>query len=552
MHTPEVQSRPPRALCLAGALALLAAAAGYSQTRRQPVTAPHGAVASAHPLASAAGLAMLQRGGNAVDAAVAAAFAVGTVEPQASGVGGEGMLLVYLADTGAAVVVDFRSAAPLSTPPDFRPPKTGYAAVAVPGAVAGLCFAQSTYGRLPREAVLEPAARIAEEGFEASPTLAAAVVEHYAEILENKPLATLFCPGELPIEAGARVRNPALAATLREVGRDGPNAFYRGRIGREIADAAAAGGGFLTMEDLAAYRPIPRAPLTGRYRNATVVTAPGASGGIALIETLQILDRFELAGSPASSPRTVHLVAEALKRGFADFREFVGDPGFVRIPFRGLIDPRYARRRAREIPLDRPSQRVDPGYPDGHESASTTSLVAVDSAGNVAVLTQTISDFFGACVLVESNGVILNNEMKNFSRKGPNAVAPGKRPRTTIAPMVLLAGGRPVAAVATPGAARIVSTSAQLVINLIDYRLGIQEAIEAPRYFARESEKDLFVEARIPEVTLTALRDMGYSIQVLGEYDLFFGGAQGIWIDPASGSRIGGADPRRDGAVAGY
>jgi len=245
-------------------------------------------------------------------------------------------------------------------------------------------------------------------------------------------------------------------------------------------------------------------------------------------------------------------MSEAMKRGFADFSAFIADPGFVEVPLRGLLSPDYARARAAEIRQDAISPKVAAGEPAKEGSGSTTALCAVDSKGNMIALTQTISDFFGAKVAIAGTGIILNNEMKNFSSRGINALAPGKRMRTTIAPTILLRGGKPFAALGTPGAARIISTMVILITNLIDHKMGIQEAIEAPRFYARDTDKNLSVESRMPALTIEALEKLGYVLQAMGEYDLFFGGAQGIIIDAASGKKIGGADPRRDGAVVGY
>jgi gamma-glutamyltranspeptidase / glutathione hydrolase len=523
-----------------------------SSTRLPEVSAKTGMVASAHALASQAGLEALKAGGNAIDAAVASAFAIGVVEPNATGIGGEGMMVIYLAKARKAIAIDYRSTAPKVTKYGSGIPTTGHAAAAVPGTVAGLVLAQSKYGRLKLPAVVEPAARLAERGFIVSPTLAGILVDNFEEIAKNDALARIVCPAGLPLEAGATLKNPELAASLRAIGTGGADVFYRGAIADRIATEMASRGGFITKDDLAAYRAIEREPVRGTYRGYTVVSAPPPVGGLSLVEILQILDQKDLAKTPHSSPRHVHLLAEAMKRGFADFNAFVGDPDFTTVPIDHLLSPSYARERAAEIDPARLSPAVAPAAIVKDEPASTTSLSVVDGEGNLVALTQTISDFFGAKVAIEGTGILLNNEMKNFSSRGPNALAPGKRMRTTIAPTILLRQGRPFATVGTPGGARIISTMTLLVSNLIDYRMGIQAAIEAPRFYARDTDKDLSIEARVPEATVKALSDLGYSVKTLGEYDLFFGGAQGIVIDPRTGRRTGGADPRRDGAVVGY
>jgi len=537
------------------AVAAVVAASGShpsAATRNRQVVAKRGMVASAHALASQAGLEMLKAGGNAVDAAVAAAFAIGVVEPNASGLGGEGMMVVYLADKKKAIAIDYRSAAPAAV--DFPPgiPDTGHAAVAIPGTAAGLTAALQKYGTMKLPQVLAPAIRLAEKGFVVSPTLAGIVVDNFEAISRNEALAKLACPGGLPIEAGSTLKNPDLARSLRKIAAGGADVFYRGDLADAIAAEMSAHGGRITKADLAAYQAIEREPIRGQYRGYDIVSAPPPAGGVTLVEILQILDNVDLSKETPVSPRYVHMVSEAMKRGFADFTANVGDPGFVKVPVAELLSKDYARRRAGEIKADAVTPKVTAGDVRKQESPSTTSLSVVDARGNMVALTQTLSDFFGAKVVIDGTGIILNNEMKNFGTRGPNAIAPGKRMRTMIAPSILIKDGRTFATLGTPGAARIISTMTLLVSNLIDFKMGIQDAIEAPRFYARDTDADLSVEARMPAPTIEALVKTGYSVKTLGEYDLFFGGAQGIVIDPKTRMRIGGADPRRDGAVVGY
>jgi gamma-glutamyltranspeptidase/glutathione hydrolase len=542
------------AAALVAVTALAAAATPRAAaTRNAQVTAKRGMVASAHALASQAGLEMLKAGGNAVDAAVAAAFAIGVVEPNASGIGGEGMMVVYLAGTGKAVAIDYRSAGPASADFPDGIPETGHAAVAIPGTVAGLTLALQKYGTMPLSRVLAPAARLAEEGFVISPTLAGVILDNFDAIKKNAPLARLLCPGGLPLEVGDTLKNPELGASLRAIAAGGADVFYKGALADALAAEMAAHGGRLTKADLASYRAVEREPVRGRYRGYDIVSAPPPVAGVTLIEILQILGAFDVSNETRLSPRYVHLAAEAMKRGFADFAAAVGDPDFVKVPVAELTSADYAMRRAAEIGPGTMSARVSAGVVARQESPSTTSLSVADARGNMVALTQTISDFFGAKVVIDGTGIILNNEMKNFgARGGPNAVAPGKRMRTMIAPTILLKDGKTFATLGTPGAARIVSTMALLVSNLVDFRMSMQEAIEAPRFHARDTEADLSVEARMPPATTNALAKMGYRIKTYRDFDLFFGGAQGIVIDPKTGLRIGGADPRRDGAVVGY
>jgi gamma-glutamyltranspeptidase/glutathione hydrolase len=265
---------------------------------------------------------------------------------------------------------------------------------------------------------------------------------------------------------------------------------------------------------------------------------------------LNMLECFDIASEQPLSPRNIHIMAEVMKRGFADNSAYVGDPDFFQIPVTGLLDKEYARSRVQEIDLNKVTTSIKAGTPDEHPS--TTHLSVVDRHGNMVALTQTISGFWGACVAVPGTGIILNNEMQNWSSRGPNSYAPGKRMRTTIAPTIIAKDGNPFVTMGTPGAGRIISTMVILTVNLIDFDMGVQEAIESPRFYARDTEKLLSLESRIPKETQEWLKSIGYSIKEYPPFDLFFGGAQAILVDPKTGIMHGGADPRRDGAVFGF
>ena len=537
-------------LFTAAVMAIVLSPGGRPATQYPEVSAANGMVASAHPLASQAGVEILKAGGNAVDAAVAAAFAVGVVEPNSNGIGGEGMMIIYLVETRKAVAVDYRSAAPAAAAFPEGIPSSGHAAAAIPGTVAGLSLALEKYGTMPLAQVMEPAIKLASDGFAIGPTLAGIILDHFEALSQEESLARVFCPEGLPLEAGDTLRNPDLAVSLRRIGTGGRDVFYRGELAETIAAEMQARGGFIKREDLAGYRPIEREPVRGTYRGYSLISAPPPVGGLAVVEIMQILERFNLRRHAPLSAKRIHLMAEAMKRGMADWRAFVADPDFVVVPVAGLLAKRYAKARAAEIDPDRISEKIAPGDPPEARSPSTTSLSVVDKDGNMVALTQTISDFFGAKVMVAGTGIILNNEMDNFSAQGVNILAPGKRMRTTISPTIIIKGKKPFAAIGTPGAARILTTMPLLISNLIDYKMGIQQAIEMPRFFP--SDKDLTIEPRLPEETVAALENRGDTLKTLEPFDLFFGGAQGIIIDPKTKKRVGGADPRRDGAVVGY
>jgi len=515
------------------------------------VSAPRGMVASAHPLASQAGLDILKAGGNAVDAAMAAAFAIGVTEPNASGIGGEGMMVIYMAGTKRAIAIDYRSSAPAAAQGLKSIPASGFAASAIPGTVAGLVLALEKYGTMPLPRVLAASIKLAEDGFAIGPTLAQIINDNFESLAKNETLAGIFCPTGLPLEAGGILRNPALGRTLRRIASGGRDEFYRGGLAEAVAAASAAGKGFIRREDLAAYRAIEREPIGGSYRGYDLISAPPPVGGLAVVETMHILENLDLAADPPLSARRVHLMTEAMKRSNADWRAYVGDPDFVSIPVAGLLSKPYAKARAAEIDPAKISQKIAVGNPGRNESPSTTSLSVVDRDGNMVALTQTISDFFGAKVIAGDTGILLNNELRNFSAGGPNSLAPGKRMRTTIAPTIVVKDGLAFATLGTPGAARILTTMAILLSRLIDDGMGIQAAIESPRFFP-VTDSELAIEPRFPAETMAALGAMGYALTRRAEYDLYFGGAQGIVVAPGTGRRVGGADPRRDGAVLGY
>jgi len=383
-----------------------------------------------------------------------------------------------------------------------------------------------------------------------SETLAQTIADRFDPISRNEALLQILAPEGLPLQTGDIFKNPDLAITLEKIAAGGPDVFYKGDIADAIAQDMAKNGGFITKADLAAYRAIKREPVRGTYRGYEIVSAPPPVGGISVIEMLNMLECFDIASEQPLSPRNIHIMAEVMKRGFADNSAYVGDPDFFQIPVTGLLDKEYARSRVQEIDLNKVTTSIKAGTPDEHPS--TTHLSVVDRHGNMVALTQTISGFWGACVAVPGTGIILNNEMQNWSSRGPNSYAPGKRMRTTIAPTIIAKDGNPFVTMGTPGAGRIISTMVILTVNLIDFDMGVQEAIESPRFYARDTEKLLSLESRIPKETQEWLQSIGYSIKEYPPFDLFFGGAQAILVDPKTGIMHGGADPRRDGAVFGF
>jgi len=590
MKAAPARVRLGRAL-LAGIVAtvLFATGLGSAPAVRAAAPAPalglRGMVVSAERHATEAGLAVLRAGGNAVDAAVATAFALGVTEPYHSGIGGGGFLLIHLAD-GDTIALDARETAPAAARADmFVAPgiaadasRTGPLAVATPGLVAGLALALERWGTKPLAEVLAPAIALAAEGFEIGPRHS-----HILKLWHGMGHAARF-PETAAIQApapdlapGWRLVQPDLARTLRAVARRGPDAFYHGPIARAIADEVQKRGGLLTVEDLAGYRPKLREPLRGTYRGRSVVSfPPPSSGGVALLEALNVLEGFDLAALGAGSSASIHRITEAMKLAFADRAAYLGDPDFVAVPLGPLVSKEYAERlRERllpprwrrapwtwardEVAIDVPGPGLDPWPP---AAGGTTHLSITDAAGNAVALTQTVNLLFGSGITVAGTGIVLNDEMDDFSvatdrpnafglvdTRGHNAVAGGKRPLSSMTPTIVLEDGRVRMVTGSPGGPRIISTTLLTILNVFDYGMDVSEAVSAPRFHHQWIPDELMVERAIPADVLDALRRRGHRV-VVAERN--WSSAQAIVIDPKTGWLLGGSDPRTDGLAKGW
>ncbi|RLE32220.1 gamma-glutamyltransferase [Candidatus Acetothermia bacterium] len=554
---------------------ILIAVSGLIALAADPITTglvavgQKGMVASDHLLASQIGAEILAQGGNAVDAAVATAFAIGLVAPYCAGIGGEGMMLITLAD-GTEVAIDFRSWAPGHVTKETPVNKYGPKSVCIPGQVAGLAMALEKYGTMTLAEVLEPVIKLAREGFPYDEWLAGMVSYIYDDILEQPAAAELFLnpDGTIP-EVGSTFTNTGLAQALELIAKDGPAAFYKGPIADAIVEATE---GWITHEDLAAYRAVERDPIRGSYRGYELLTAPPPVGGTILVEALNILEHFNLAAfhSPAD-PMVIHLIAQALLLAWADFDQYVADPGFIDVPVAQLIDKRYARERLKLIRLN---QTLEPGsVPAGDPyhfapvaaqsesrdavatSGSTTHISVVDAKGNVVALTQTISSAWGSRVFVPRFGFPLNNEFRNFKGYNPDQpndldyAGPHKRPRTELCPTIIRKSGNPIWVLGTHGSARIPSTVLETIVNLIDFGMDLYTAIVAPKFCSSTRYKELRMETGFPVETVTTLEDMGYVIKTYGELDWYFGGVNAIQL--LDKYMIGVGAPRDEGSAAG-
>ena len=556
---------------LATAFLLLASAgAAWASTAPRDARGSNGVVSSAHPLASQVGLDILKAGGNAIDAAVATGFALGVVEPNASGIGGGGFMMIWLAENRQAVFIDFRDKAPSGAAADmyeldeegelkpnemgFNPAVIGGRSVAVPGEVAGLLLAQSEFGTMSRQQVMRPAIDHAERGVVVSEVLAGMIADNYDTLLSYPATAAIYLSDDFPKQPGELVRNTDLAKTLRLVSEKGSDGFYRGPVAQSMVDAVQADGGSMTLEDLEGYLVSYRAPVRGSYRGYEIISAPPpSSGGVHVIELLNIMENFDLAKMGQGTPESLHAWTEAMKLAYADRAQFMGDSDFVAVPAAGLASKAYARERFSQISLDQAKEDYGAGQPTAGDSGSTTHYSVIDSAGNMVACTKTINHFFGSGITAPGTGVLLNDQMDDFDKLPgkANSIEEHKKPLSSMSPTLLLKDGKPFATLGSPGGKRIISTMALLISNLVDFDMDIQAAIEAPRINNYE-DGPLKIEARIPDGVREALAGKGHELEVKKDFDLYFGGAQGITIDPVSGELHGGADPRRDGQAAAF
>ena len=562
--------RPPLVLAAAAVLAV-APADGAS---RDPVRARQGMVGSTEEHATRAGLDILRRGGNAIDAAVAVGFALAVTHPAAGNLGGGGFMVIRFAD-GRETTIDYREKAPASSSRGMYlddagrvvPERStvGPLASGVPGSVAGMALAQQKYGRLSLEAVIAPAIALARDGFEVSWALADSL-KAAQRLLDRFPASSsAFRRADgSPLQPGDRLVQPELARTLELIARGGPDAFYRGAIAALIADEMKRTGGLITREDLAAYRATERAPIVGEYRGHRVVSmAPPSSGGIALVQLLNILEGYPLAEYGHNSSRTIHLVAEAARRVYADRSEWLGDPEFFDVPVAGLLSRRYAEQLRAGISETRatPSSEVKPGEPRGFEASDTTHYSVVDADGTAVATTTTLNGSYGSGQMVAGAGFLLNNEMDDFSAKPgtpnmfgliggeANAIAPGKRMLSSMTPAILVKDGRTRLVLGSPGGSRIITTVLQVVLNVVDFGMTVQQAVDAPRFHHQWLPDAIRLERQgFPADVVTALEAMGHTIARGDD----MGDVHAIMIDSATGLRLGASDPRLDGRTLGY
>jgi len=560
--------RAARALAVSLAFALLAALVARAASP-EPASGSRGMVVTPHPEATRAGVRVLEQGGNAVDAAIAAAFAVAVTQPQSTGIGGGAFILVRLAD-GRAFAIDARETAPAAADPALYTregvapdaSRFGGLAVATPGLVAGFALALAEHGTLSLKEALAPAIALAQDGAEIGPHS-----RRMIEFMRATPLPARFPETAriqlppAPIAPRTKLRQPELAATLRLIARRGPRAFYEGALAQKIAAAAQASGGVLSAADLAAYRPLVREPLRGSYRGLELFAfPPPSSGGVTLLEMLNVLAGYDLRASGPGSSLTIHRIAETMKLAFADRALLLGDPAFVDAPIKRLLDPAYADALRARIHDDRTS--VVAGSQLAVEDAGTAHLSVVDAAGNAVAITQTVNGPYGSWVTVPGTGILLNNEMDDFVTSpgqanqwglsgvasAANRVEAGKRPLSSMAPLIAVADGKLRFVAGSNGGPRILSSVLLAFLDVVDWDMDAQEAVSAPRFHHQWRPDVLEVEAEMPADVVEALRARGHTVTVSDE---IISGVEAIVIDPKTGLMTGGADPRRDSSAQG-
>jgi gamma-glutamyltranspeptidase/glutathione hydrolase len=539
--------------------------------RLLPVLATRGMVSSQEALATRVGVAVLEKGGNAIDAAVAVGFALAVTLPRAGNLGGGGFMMVHRAAGRETVAVDYRETAPAAATADMfldargEPDKAastrGGKAVGVPGTVRGLAEAHRRYGsgKLTLADLIAPAEKLAREGIPVESGLADSLPRASGLLGAWPSSRRIFYQGDHVLPRGATLRQTDLADTLKAIAERGPDAFYEGPIAQKIADAVQGAGGIMTAADLAAYRPEIRQPVRGTYRGYEIVSMPPpSSGGVHLIEILNVLEGYDLAKLGAGSASALHLMAEAMKPAYADRATWLGDPARTRVPVAGLTSKPYAATLREKIDPERarPAGEVKAGDPLPYESDQTTHFSVVDAEGNAVSNTYTLNFSYGIGLVAEGTGVLLNNEMDDFSAKTgarnayglvggeANAVAPGARPLSSMTPTFVFRDGRLFLVTGSPGGSRIITTVLQVIVNVLDFRLNLAEAVAAPRIHHQWQPDMLMVEEGVSPDTLALLRAKGHPVKVGASS----GSANSVMAE--DGLLAGASDPRQRGTLA--
>lgn len=530
-------------------------------------------VASVDAMATKVGVDILKQGGNAVDAAVAVGYALAVTHPQAGNLGGGGFMLLRTKD-GKTTAIDFREMAPANATrdmflddqgnPDSKKSLTSHLASGTPGTVAGFSLALEKYGTLPLNKVVRPAIKLAEEGFVVNDALADDLKTYGSEVIPNheNSKAIFWKDGE-PLKKGDKLVQKNLAKSLELIAEKGPDAFYKGEIADQIVQEMQKNGGLMTKEDLAGYKAVERTPISGDYRGYQVFSMPPpSSGGIHIVQILNILENFDMKQYGFGSADAMQVMAEAEKQAYADRSEYLGDPDFVKVPWQALTNKDYAKSIAERIDINKakPSSEIRPGKLAPYESNQTTHFSVVDKDGNAVAVTYTLNTTFGTGIVAGNTGILLNNEMDDFSAKpgvpnvyglvggDANAVGPKKRPLSSMSPTIVVKDGKTWLVTGSPGGSRIITTVLQMVVNSIDFGMNVAEATNAPRFHHQWLPDELRVEKGFSPDTLKLLEQKGQKVALKEA----MGSTQSIMVGP-DGALYGASDPRTvDDLTAGY
>jgi gamma-glutamyltranspeptidase/glutathione hydrolase len=536
------------------------------------VPAEHGMVVTQEKISADVGADILRRGGNAVDAAVATGFAMAVTYPRAGNIGGGGFMVIHSSERNEDVAIDFRETAPAATTPqiflgpdgkpDAAKSRDSALGIGVPGTVAGLALALEKYGsgQFTLAQLIEPAIALARDGFVISDDLADTLPRWYPRLARWPSSAKIFSrPDGTPLREGDRLVQGDLADTLSAIAAQGPRGFYEGPVADKLASAVSDAGGIMTPADLKSYQAVIRAPVRGLYRGYDLVSMPlPSSGGVVLVETLNILEGFQLAGLKQGSPASLHLLIEAMKRAYADRARYLGDPAFVNAPIERLTAKDYAAKLRAGIATDRatPSSELTAMATSPHEGSNTTHFSVVDTRGNAVSTTYTLNFSYGVGLVADGTGVLLNNELDDFTAAvgasnayglvgyEANLPGPGKRPLSSMSPTIVLKDGKPVLVTGSPGGSRIISTVLEVIVDVLDYRMDVAAAVAAPRLHHQWLPDEVRVERGFSDDVLLGLKAMGHLIvEPMGQTS-----ANSILVTP--NGPLGAPDPRTRGAEA--
>lgn len=536
------------------------------------IPAEHGMVVAQEKISAQVGAGILRRGGNAVDAAVATGFAMAVTYPRAGNIGGGGFMVIHSTDRNEDIAIDYRETAPAATTaqiflgadgkPDPAKSRDSGLGIGVPGTVAGLALALEKYGsgKFTLAQLLEPAIVLARDGFIVTDDIADTMPGWYPRLARWPSSAKIFAkPDGTPFGEGDRLVQSDLADTLARVATQGPRGFYEGPVAEKLAKAVSDAGGIMTAADLKAYQAVIRSPVRGTYRGYDIVSMPlPSSGGVVLVESLNILEGFQLADLKQGSPASLHLLIEAMKRAYADRARYLGDPAFVNAPIDTLTAKDYAAKLRANISTNRatPSKEIVSAPPAPREGSNTTHFSVVDSSGNAVSNTYTLNFSYGVGLVADGTGVLLNNELDDFTAAAgasnayglvgyePNLPGPGKRPLSSMSPTIVLQGGKPVLVTGSPGGSRIISTVLQVIVNVLDYRMDVAAAVAALRLHHQWLPDEVRVEHGFPDDVLFELKAMDHLIvEPMGQTS-----ANSILVTP--NGPLGAPDPRSRGAEA--